>query len=173
VVEEGRKKVKMKVAVIRANIHEKREAGYVKYYKSDAGFKLHEALIEPTRMPKVVISFSLRTIEELADLYEKADGGDKWAEAKLRVHPAKIEYLSQIRVGLEAQLTQIEHELEMEGRDSRYGGEFMEAERRVRQVLTYIAGLIVEIEQDYSMSNEWLRETYEAEFGKYVGKVSA
>ncbi|PIR97811.1 MAG: hypothetical protein COT89_02785 [Candidatus Colwellbacteria bacterium CG10_big_fil_rev_8_21_14_0_10_42_22] len=171
VLEENRQKVWQKIKGIKDGIMGKGEAGYVKYYESEAAYELGtERIIEPTTMPKVVISLPTKTIKELMDLYTKAKEGDKKATTALREHPARLEYLSQIRIALEAQIALLNHRIYMEEDQPKRVQQYSDAKRRAEEILNYINGLIEEIDPEYEMQNEWLRDMYQEMFGEYMDR---
>ncbi|MCR4260825.1 MAG: hypothetical protein NUV96_00555 [Candidatus Colwellbacteria bacterium] len=162
---DNREKVKAKVQGIKDSIDDRRKCAgvIVEYFESVAGPDIGIQITEPIPLPKVVISFPDPVIKELADLHMAADGGDIEARDKLRNHPARAEYLAEIKIGLESQIRKIEHRLFLLSDDqSKEHGWLTDSLDRAKSTLAYIDSLIGG--DNHPLENTWLGEIYEEIF---------
>jgi len=79
---------------------EGKDSGAIKYFESVED--PHLLTRELFYMPRIVVSLPRSVIIELAELDQEVRDGDKDAVEKLRRHPARREYLAQLRTALEA-----------------------------------------------------------------------
>jgi|GEM_PF-4908913 hypothetical protein len=144
------------------------DSGMVKYFESVEDPRLLTR--ELFYMPRIIISLPRSIIIELAELDQRVRGGDRNAVEKLRQHPARQEYLSQLRTALETYkalaLAFIE---QMDGPGGRLIGQ--KRLNLARRIAADIDRLIEELPglregNIDAMENRWLGEFYGGAVGQ-------
>jgi hypothetical protein len=164
--EEMHKKVEiMRDCIQREEVGYSRDAGRVKYFHSPAGMEIGAEVRYMISMPRAIISLADEVIAELAELHYELELKTASVEERKKTrdailnHPARIEYLSQILLAMEAQISLLKSKHEKS-----QSGEFRDALLRAEWVIVYVKRLLGD---NHEVRNEWLEGFYKSVFGEF------